>query len=212
MNLPGRRCVSGAFLIPSVSWLSSPLLRIFYPGFSVFVLGVSMSEYNAVPPPGSGAPLGGQAALGNGAGGVKKDAFADAVQRARQVRCDRSMSSSLVSLKASIACNVFTHNTGFNILNSPIYSDIAFLNKCTNRIIVLTCRVSPCWRRKTPTVCKQQPDDKLATLRSFNFTWHPCNSEWTALNVLLLAQKMFKLTVLGDLKVTWNADKHIKLA
>uniref|UniRef100_A0A3Q0RGL7 Uncharacterized protein n=1 Tax=Amphilophus citrinellus TaxID=61819 RepID=A0A3Q0RGL7_AMPCI len=44
-----------------------------------------MSEYNAVPPPGSGAPLAGQAALGNGAGGVKKDAFADAVQRARQI-------------------------------------------------------------------------------------------------------------------------------
>ncbi len=44
-----------------------------------------MSEYNAVPPPGSGAPLGGQAAIGNGAGGIKKDAFADAVQRARQV-------------------------------------------------------------------------------------------------------------------------------
>uniref|UniRef100_A0A665ULL3 KH-type splicing regulatory protein n=1 Tax=Echeneis naucrates TaxID=173247 RepID=A0A665ULL3_ECHNA len=44
-----------------------------------------MSEYNAVPPPGSGAPLGGQTALGNGAGGIKKDAFADAVQRARQI-------------------------------------------------------------------------------------------------------------------------------
>ncbi|XP_070703853.1 far upstream element-binding protein 2-like isoform X2 [Pempheris klunzingeri] len=44
-----------------------------------------MSEYNAVPPPGSGAPLSGQAALGNGAGGIKKDAFADAVQRARQI-------------------------------------------------------------------------------------------------------------------------------
>uniref|UniRef100_A0AAQ5ZNH8 K Homology domain-containing protein n=1 Tax=Amphiprion ocellaris TaxID=80972 RepID=A0AAQ5ZNH8_AMPOC len=44
-----------------------------------------MSEYNAVPPPGSGAPLGGPAALGNGAGGIKKDAFADAVQRARQI-------------------------------------------------------------------------------------------------------------------------------
>ncbi|TMS15633.1 Far upstream element-binding protein 2 [Larimichthys crocea] len=38
-----------------------------------------MSEYNAVPPPGSGP------ALGNGAGGIKKDAFADAVQRARQI-------------------------------------------------------------------------------------------------------------------------------
>lgn len=49
-------------------------------------LPVNMSEYSAVPPPGSGAPLGGQAALGNGAGGIKKDAFADAVQRARQVR------------------------------------------------------------------------------------------------------------------------------
>lgn len=36
-----------------------------------------MSEYNAVPPPGAGAAL--------GAGGLKKDAFADAVQRARQV-------------------------------------------------------------------------------------------------------------------------------
>ena len=39
-----------------------------------------------MPPPGPGATLGGQAALGNGAGGIKKDAFADAVQRARQVR------------------------------------------------------------------------------------------------------------------------------
>lgn len=45
-----------------------------------------MSEYNTVPGSGSGAPLGGQAALGNAAGGIKKDAFADAVQRARQVR------------------------------------------------------------------------------------------------------------------------------
>uniref|UniRef100_A0A3P9DA41 KH-type splicing regulatory protein n=1 Tax=Maylandia zebra TaxID=106582 RepID=A0A3P9DA41_9CICH len=45
-----------------------------------------MSEYNAVPPPVPGAPLPGQAAVGNGAGGAKKDAFADAVQRARQVR------------------------------------------------------------------------------------------------------------------------------
>uniref|UniRef100_A0A8C9Y7X3 KH-type splicing regulatory protein n=1 Tax=Sander lucioperca TaxID=283035 RepID=A0A8C9Y7X3_SANLU len=44
----------------------------------------SMS-YNVVPPPGSGAPLGGQAGLGNGAGDIKKDAFADAVQRARQI-------------------------------------------------------------------------------------------------------------------------------
>ncbi|XP_038554849.1 far upstream element-binding protein 2-like isoform X1 [Micropterus salmoides] len=44
-----------------------------------------MSEYNAVPPAGSGPLLGGQAALGNGAGGIKKDAFADAVQRARQI-------------------------------------------------------------------------------------------------------------------------------
>lgn len=44
-----------------------------------------MSEYGAVPPPGTGAPLGGQASTGNG-GGIKKDAFADAVQRARQVR------------------------------------------------------------------------------------------------------------------------------
>lgn len=39
-----------------------------------------MSEYSAVPPP----PGAGAAALG--AGGIKKDAFADAVQRARQVR------------------------------------------------------------------------------------------------------------------------------
>lgn len=45
-----------------------------------------MSEYNTVPGSGSGTPLGAQAALGNGAGGIKKDAFADAVQRARQVR------------------------------------------------------------------------------------------------------------------------------
>lgn len=37
----------------------------------------NMSEYSAVPPPGAGAAL--------GAGGLKKDAFADAVQRARQV-------------------------------------------------------------------------------------------------------------------------------
>ena len=44
-----------------------------------------MSEYGAVPPPGAGSALGGQAAIGNG-GGIKKDAFADAVQRARQVR------------------------------------------------------------------------------------------------------------------------------
>lgn len=45
-----------------------------------------MSEYNAGPPPEPGVPLVGQGALGNGAGGIKKDAFADAVQRARQVR------------------------------------------------------------------------------------------------------------------------------
>ncbi|XP_029996059.1 far upstream element-binding protein 2-like isoform X3 [Sphaeramia orbicularis] len=44
-----------------------------------------MSEYNAVSPPGSGVPLGGGTPLGNGAGGDKKDAFADAVQRARQI-------------------------------------------------------------------------------------------------------------------------------
>ncbi|XP_023666426.2 far upstream element-binding protein 2 isoform X2 [Paramormyrops kingsleyae] len=43
-----------------------------------------MSEYSAVPPPGAGAPLGGQPPLGAG-GGLKKDAFADAVQRARQI-------------------------------------------------------------------------------------------------------------------------------
>ncbi|XP_061086265.1 far upstream element-binding protein 2-like [Conger conger] len=43
-----------------------------------------MSEYSTVPPPGAGAPLGGQSALGAG-GGIKKDAFADAVQRARQI-------------------------------------------------------------------------------------------------------------------------------
>ncbi|XP_035254668.1 far upstream element-binding protein 2-like isoform X3 [Anguilla anguilla] len=43
-----------------------------------------MSEYSAVPQPGAGAPLGGQSALGVG-GGIKKDAFADAVQRARQI-------------------------------------------------------------------------------------------------------------------------------
>ncbi|XP_034084748.1 far upstream element-binding protein 2-like isoform X4 [Gymnodraco acuticeps] len=45
-----------------------------------------MSEYNAVPAAGPGDPLGGQTALGNGAGGIQKDAFADAVQRARLVR------------------------------------------------------------------------------------------------------------------------------
>ncbi|XP_072225297.1 far upstream element-binding protein 2-like isoform X2 [Leuresthes tenuis] len=44
-----------------------------------------MSEYNAATPPGSAASSGGQAALGNGEGGIKKDAFADAVQRARQI-------------------------------------------------------------------------------------------------------------------------------
>ncbi|XP_010768404.1 far upstream element-binding protein 2-like isoform X6 [Notothenia coriiceps] len=45
-----------------------------------------MSEYNAVPAAGPGDPLNGQTALGNGAGGIQKDAFADAVQRARLVR------------------------------------------------------------------------------------------------------------------------------
>uniref|UniRef100_A0AAQ4QBR8 K Homology domain-containing protein n=1 Tax=Gasterosteus aculeatus aculeatus TaxID=481459 RepID=A0AAQ4QBR8_GASAC len=44
-----------------------------------------MSEYNAATSPGSGDPSCGQAALGNGAGGANKDAFADAVQRARQI-------------------------------------------------------------------------------------------------------------------------------
>ncbi|KAM9394313.1 far upstream element-binding protein 2-like [Pholidichthys leucotaenia] len=44
-----------------------------------------MSEYSSVPPSGPAAPLGGPAGLGNGAGAVKKDAFADAVQRARQI-------------------------------------------------------------------------------------------------------------------------------
>ncbi|KAJ4931815.1 hypothetical protein JOQ06_010255 [Pogonophryne albipinna] len=44
-----------------------------------------MSEYNAVPAAGPGDPLGGQTALGNGAGGIQKDAFADAVQRARLI-------------------------------------------------------------------------------------------------------------------------------
>ncbi|XP_070958633.1 far upstream element-binding protein 2-like isoform X1 [Oncorhynchus clarkii lewisi] len=43
-----------------------------------------MSEYSSVPAPGAGAPLGGHLAIGNG-GGIKKDAFADAVQRARQI-------------------------------------------------------------------------------------------------------------------------------
>jgi hypothetical protein len=47
-----------------------------------------MSEYSSVPAPGAGAPLGGHLAIGNG-GGIKKDAFADAVQRARQVRQKR---------------------------------------------------------------------------------------------------------------------------
>ncbi|KAL3053888.1 hypothetical protein OYC64_006252 [Pagothenia borchgrevinki] len=45
-----------------------------------------MSECNAVSAAGPGDPLGGQTALGNGAGGIQKDAFADAVQRARLVR------------------------------------------------------------------------------------------------------------------------------
>ncbi|KAI4822007.1 hypothetical protein KUCAC02_007575 [Chaenocephalus aceratus] len=44
-----------------------------------------MSEYNAVPAAGPGDPLGGQTALGNGAGGIQKDVFADAVQRARLI-------------------------------------------------------------------------------------------------------------------------------
>ncbi|XP_056263627.1 far upstream element-binding protein 2-like isoform X2 [Pseudoliparis swirei] len=44
-----------------------------------------MSEFNAVPPPGSEDPLEAQAVLGNGAGAIIKDAFADAVQRARQI-------------------------------------------------------------------------------------------------------------------------------
>ncbi|KAJ8398715.1 hypothetical protein AAFF_G00419120 [Aldrovandia affinis] len=43
-----------------------------------------MSEYIAVPPPGAGTPQGGQPLLGAG-GGIKQDAFADAVQRARQI-------------------------------------------------------------------------------------------------------------------------------
>ncbi|KAJ7989767.1 hypothetical protein DPEC_G00307930 [Dallia pectoralis] len=43
-----------------------------------------MSDYSTVPPPGVGASLGGQPAIGNG-GGIKKDAFADAVQRARLI-------------------------------------------------------------------------------------------------------------------------------
>ncbi|XP_062264257.1 far upstream element-binding protein 2-like isoform X3 [Platichthys flesus] len=44
-----------------------------------------MSEYSTVSPPGSGAPLSGQSALGNGSAAIQKDAFADAVQRARQI-------------------------------------------------------------------------------------------------------------------------------
>ncbi|KAL3053885.1 hypothetical protein OYC64_006252 [Pagothenia borchgrevinki] len=44
-----------------------------------------MSECNAVSAAGPGDPLGGQTALGNGAGGIQKDAFADAVQRARLI-------------------------------------------------------------------------------------------------------------------------------
>ncbi|XP_033999090.1 far upstream element-binding protein 2-like isoform X3 [Trematomus bernacchii] len=44
-----------------------------------------MSECNAVSAAGPGDPLGGQTALGNGARGIQKDAFADAVQRARLI-------------------------------------------------------------------------------------------------------------------------------
>lgn len=45
-----------------------------------------MSEYSTVPPPpGAGAAAAAAAAAALGTGGIKKDAFADAVQRARQV-------------------------------------------------------------------------------------------------------------------------------
>jgi len=65
---------------PSVAQL---LLFCFLSGTCLLV---DMSECNAVPAAGPGDPLGGQTALGNGAGGIQKDAFADAVQRARLVR------------------------------------------------------------------------------------------------------------------------------
>uniref|UniRef100_A0A3Q3IPS3 K Homology domain-containing protein n=1 Tax=Monopterus albus TaxID=43700 RepID=A0A3Q3IPS3_MONAL len=53
--------------------------------FSLACLLISMSEYKVVSSPGFGPPLGGEAGFGNGTEGNKKDAFADAVQRARQI-------------------------------------------------------------------------------------------------------------------------------
>ncbi|KAE8283096.1 Far upstream element-binding protein 2 [Larimichthys crocea] len=68
---------SGIGMSAADSYVESSLFPS--PPFLACLLAQQMSEYNAVPPPGSGP------ALGNGAGGIKKDAFADAVQRARQI-------------------------------------------------------------------------------------------------------------------------------
>ncbi|XP_041856402.1 far upstream element-binding protein 2-like isoform X3 [Melanotaenia boesemani] len=81
MTLLGCRHNSGC-IISSIFYLATcvPLNAISLL-LSPACFPVDMSEHNA----GSAAPPGGQAALGNGAGGIKKDAFADAVQRARQI-------------------------------------------------------------------------------------------------------------------------------
>ncbi|GAA6068523.1 uncharacterized [Tachysurus ichikawai] len=93
-----RNVRSGAAARPRCLLLPLPLTRLFspcssarFPGPSVLSPsictdlhrndGAVMSEYSAVPP-----PPGAAAAAALGPGGVKKDAFADAVQRARQVR------------------------------------------------------------------------------------------------------------------------------
>ena len=94
---------------PSISRLPLPLLRSSGPVSLSHSLPrlVDMSEYNTVLPPGSGAPLGGQAAPGNGSA-----AFADAVQRARQVRGETGcVDGGLANLLASglTQFHVFTH-------------------------------------------------------------------------------------------------------
>ena len=87
LNDPSRlpsylRPLSSPRLIFSILRSSSRIFLFLPP----VLCAVDMSEYNAATSPGSAASSGGQAALGNGEGGIKKDAFADAVQRARQVR------------------------------------------------------------------------------------------------------------------------------